>query len=103
LSQLKEISQPVAVEILPVAKANQPQTDSLPTFLAQYTSQKQIGTLTKEEVRGKMVNDWNNALGAAETKPQTSDISLAISALLAVKDEEELVRFLKSIEVIFIL
>ena len=92
LSQLKDTTQPLSIEILPMAKANQPQTDSLPKFLAQYISQSHIGSLTKEDLKGKMVNDWNNALGGEDTKPQVTDIAPAVAAILAVKDEEELAR-----------
>jgi len=37
------------------------------------------------------MNDWKNALDGKGTKPQVSDIAQSISAILAVKDEEELV------------
>lgn len=80
------------VEILVQAKPKEPPTDALPRFLEVYTSHKRIGTLTKESHSGKLVDEWNKTLGDSEEKPTLVDMSAAVSAFMAVKDEEELVR-----------
>lgn len=50
-----------------------------------------MGTLTKEEQIGKTVNEYTGALSAAGHKPESVDISTALGAVMAIKDEEELV------------
>jgi nucleosome binding factor SPN SPT16 subunit len=60
--------------------------------LEAFTAHQRIGTLTKEGPKGKAINEWNKALDAAAKKPEIIDIAPAISSLMAVKDEEELVR-----------
>ncbi|KAI0928386.1 hypothetical protein AcW1_005644 [Taiwanofungus camphoratus] len=90
LSQIKDSGAPVPVEILVQAKPKEPPTDALPRFLEVYTSHKRIGTLTKESHSGKLVDEWNKTLGDSEEKPTLVDMSAAVSAFMAVKDEEEL-------------
>ena len=59
-----------------------------------YKSAKTVGTLTKETPSGKLVSEWQTLVNESQEKPQLVDMSLAISALMAVKDDEELVSFL---------
>lgn len=56
-----------------------------------YTSLKRIGVLTKEVPSGKLIDEWTTAISASDSKPATSDLAPALAALLAVKDDEELV------------
>ena len=81
----------MSVEIFAQAKAKEQPTDALPRFLAAYTSHKSVGTLGKDTQSGKMIDDWKNALNASDVKPQTVDIAPSISAVMAAKDEDELV------------
>ncbi|KZT03503.1 FACT complex subunit SPT16 [Laetiporus sulphureus 93-53] len=90
LSQIKNSTTPVPIEILIQAKPKDPPTDALAKFLQAYTSHKRIGTLTKEKQSGKLVEEWEKALTGVDDKPTVVDVSPAISALMSVKDEEEL-------------
>ncbi|KAF9821701.1 hypothetical protein IEO21_00547 [Rhodonia placenta] len=90
LSQIKSSSSPVTIEILIQAKAKDPPTDAVPKFLEAYGTRKRVGTLTKESHSGKLVDEWNKALSSLESKPAVIDIAHAVSAFMAVKDEEEL-------------
>ena len=79
------------MQILAQAKPKEPPTDALPTFAGIYTQLKRVGILSKEQVSGKLIDEWNKTLATAEAKPDAVDVGAAISSLLAVKDEEELV------------
>ena len=80
------------IEIFAQAKAKDPPTDALPNFLEAYIAHKRVGTLTKEAHTGKLVDDWNKLVDEAENKPELVDMAPALSAIMACKDEEELVR-----------
>ena len=41
-----------------------------------------------------MMDEWNNALNGTATKPEVVDMAPAISAFMAVKDEDELVSII---------
>lgn len=81
----------VPVEIFAQAKPKEPSNSSVKNFLDLYTSAKAIGTLTKEKHTGKLITEWERLLSETGNKPEQVDISTAVSAFLAVKDEEELV------------
>ena len=74
-----------------MAKPAQAQTDAIPKFLEMYTALSRVGHLAKESPTGKLINEWKTALDAANSKPDLVDITPAMSAILAVKDDEELV------------
>ena len=57
-----------------------------------YSKLTRVGALVKEEGSGKLVDEWRKAVDSSNSKPEQKDIASAISTLLAVKDEEELVR-----------
>ena len=80
------------IEFFVQAKAKEPPTDALPRFLQAYSGHDRVATLTKEPHSGKLVDDWNKLVSEAEKKPAIVDMAAAIGALLAVKDDEELVR-----------
>lgn len=84
------------LQILAQAKPKDPPTDALPTFLAIYTKLKRVGALTKENISGKLIDDWNKSVSEAESRPEIVDMSPAVSTLLAVKDDEELVCLIAS-------
>jgi len=81
----------VPVEIFAQAKAKEPANDALPKFFERYVSLRSIGTFAKEQHSGKLVKEWERLLSEASVKPETSDMSSAVSSFMAVKDEEELV------------
>jgi nucleosome binding factor SPN SPT16 subunit len=56
-------------------------------------SKKRVGSLIKETHAGKLLTEWNNLLEKATVKPELVDMAPAVSAFMAVKDTEELVRF----------
>jgi nucleosome binding factor SPN SPT16 subunit len=56
----------------------------------------------KDTASGKLVSEWQAALEGAASKPEVIDMTPAISSLLAVKDEDELVS-ISSLEVSSIL
>ncbi|KAI0721606.1 FACT complex subunit SPT16 [Cerioporus squamosus] len=90
LSQLKNADSPVPIEFFVQAKAKEPPTDALPRFVQAYTAHDRVATLTKESHSGKLIDEWNKAVGEAEQKPTLVDMSAAVASFLAVKDEEEL-------------
>lgn len=80
------------IELFILAKAKEPPTDALPKFVQAYTAHKRVATLVKEQYSGKLISDWEQALSGTAQKPEQVDIAPAVSAFMAVKDEEELVR-----------
>lgn len=92
LQQLQSGAHGTPVEILALAKAKEPQNDSLGKFAAAFGELKRVGHVAKEIASGKFAEDWNKAVEALNEKPENVDVTVAISAILAVKDEEELVR-----------
>lgn len=85
-------SHAIAIEIFALAKGKEPANDALPKFAAVFSELKRVGHVVKDVPSGKFAEDWNKAADALSQKPEMVDITLAISAVLAVKDEEELVR-----------
>ena len=85
-------SLPIPLELFVQAKAKDPPSDAMPKFLNAYSATKRLGALTKEAQSGQMIDEWGKAVSSADTKPEMVDVSPFISSLLAVKDEEELVR-----------
>lgn len=65
--------------------------DVLPKFLNAYTASHKVGVLQKETQTGKLATEWQTLLDGVESKPELVDMTPAISALMAVKDDEELV------------
>jgi nucleosome binding factor SPN SPT16 subunit len=53
--------------------------------------QQRVGTLPKEEHTGKTIADYKTALAAAGHSHESVDISVALGAVMAIKDDEELV------------
>jgi nucleosome binding factor SPN SPT16 subunit len=94
LEQLQKHRAVVPVEIFTLAKSKDPPTDALPRFLSAFTSNQRIGTLSKENYAGKLIDEWNNALVASDKKPEVVDIAPSISTFMSVKDDEELVSHL---------
>ncbi|KAI0646896.1 FACT complex subunit SPT16 [Trametes meyenii] len=90
LSQLKNSNSPVPLEFFVQAKAKDPPTDAVPRFLEAYASFDRVATLTKEQHSGKLVDEWNKAVGDAPKKPTLVDMAPAVAAFLAAKDDEEL-------------
>ncbi|KAH8117216.1 FACT complex subunit SPT16 [Phellopilus nigrolimitatus] len=90
LAQLQSTSTIVPIQILAQAKAKEPQTDAMPTLVSIYSKLKRVGALVKDNASGKLIDEWNTAVGESEHKPEIVDISPAVSTILAVKDEEEL-------------
>ncbi|KAG2348552.1 FACT complex subunit SPT16 [Suillus weaverae] len=90
LHQIKEGNPPVPVEILVQAKAKEPPSDALPKFVEAYTSFKRVGSLVKEACTGKLMTEWEQRISKADNKPELVDMAPALSAFMAVKDEEEM-------------
>jgi nucleosome binding factor SPN SPT16 subunit len=55
------------------------------------SEQQRVGTLTKEEQTGKTIADYKSALAAAGHTFESVDIAVALGAVMAIKDEEEMV------------
>lgn len=91
MSQIEGDRAQVPVEIFAQAKAKEPANDALSRFFALYASRKRVGTLTKEPHTGKLITEWDKLVAEAESKPDLVDMAPAVSAFMAVKDEEELV------------
>ncbi|KAG6331187.1 hypothetical protein ID866_7902 [Astraeus odoratus] len=90
LQQIKDGNPPVPIEILIQAKAKEPPTDALPKFVEAYSSHKRVATLVKESHSGKLISEWEQIVSRVEGKPEQVDMAAAVSAYMAVKDEEEL-------------
>lgn len=90
-AQLQNSGSPVPIQILTLAKPKEPPTDALPKLLDIHCKLKRVGALTKENLSGKVIDEWNKLVNGAEHKPEIIDLSPAISSLLAVKDDDELV------------
>ncbi|KAI9304410.1 FACT complex subunit-domain-containing protein [Cunninghamella echinulata] len=58
--------------------------------LAESLDQKRVGILAKDIYKGKNVDEWNKAVSKAKKSYEEVDITQAISACLASKDEEEI-------------
>lgn len=102
LSQIEHAVKSITIEILARPKGKDASNDALSKFLAQYTSAKRVGTLVKETPSGKLVSEWQAAVNESVSKPEIVDIASAISSLMAIKDEEELVSLCVSLDELFI-
>ena len=91
LAQIRGSSNPVPIEIYAQAKAKDPPTTAVPQFLEAYTAHQRVGSLIKESHSGKLVDEWNKLLSEAGTKPELVDMTPAVAAFMAAKDEDELV------------
>ena len=91
LSQIEKAVKGVTVEILARPKSKDVPSDALPKFLDMYKSAKKVGSLIKEAPSGKLISEWQALVNEAAEKPELVDMAPAISTLMAVKDEEELV------------
>lgn len=92
LQQIKDGSPPVPIEILIQAKAKEPPTDAVPKFIEAYSERTRVGTLVKETYHGKLISEWNQAINQLAQKPEQVDMGPALATVMAVKDEDELVR-----------
>ncbi|KAF8965271.1 FACT complex subunit SPT16 [Flammula alnicola] len=90
LSQIENAVKSVTIEILARPKGKDVSNEALPKFLAQYTSAKRVGSLVKENPSGKLVSEWQSVVNESSSKPELIDMTPAISALMAVKDDEEI-------------
>jgi nucleosome binding factor SPN SPT16 subunit len=97
LAQVQSPNAPVPIEIFVMPKAKDPPNDSLNKFLERYTTHARVGTFLKEQQRGKFMDEWSRAVEGANSKPELVDMGPAVSAIMAVKDEEEMVRGLSHV------
>lgn len=79
------------MQILAQAKGKDIANDALPRFLERYTGVSRVATLVKETHSGKMVAEWDKLVAESSKKPELVDMGPAVSAFMAVKDDEELV------------
>ncbi|CCA69595.1 probable SPT16-general chromatin factor (Subunit of the heterodimeric FACT complex) [Serendipita indica DSM 11827] len=83
---------PVEILVLPKAKdaAAANAQDVMKAFVGLLSSAQRVGTLSKEEHSGKVINDYKAALSASGHTFETVDIAVALGAAMVIKDEEEL-------------
>ena len=91
LVQIEQSNPSTPVQIFAQAKPKDPPGDALPAFVALYTSHQKVGMVTKERHRGKVVDEWNQLVKEQDAKVEIVEIANAVSAFMAVKDDEELV------------
>lgn len=91
LQQVKDSENPIPLEFLAQAPPKEPSNDAITRFVLAYTSHSRVGTLTKEKPAGKLVKEWDAALAAANSRPEQIEMGPALSSMMAVKDDEELV------------
>lgn len=94
LSQIEGAPGVVPIELIVQAKSKEAPNDALPKFFEMYASKKRVGALVKETYTGKLIAEWQKLIADSTVKPDLSDMSTAVSAFMAVKDEDELVRWL---------
>jgi nucleosome binding factor SPN SPT16 subunit len=99
LIQIEESNQHIPVQIFSQAKPKDPPSDAFPAFVALYKNHEKVGMITKEKHSGKVVDEWNKLIKDEDVKVEVVDMSYAVSAFMAVKDEEELVS-LKSSDIL---
>lgn len=92
LQQIKDGNPPVPIEIFVQAKAKEPPTDAVPKFIEAYSAYTRVATLVKETYHGKLISEWNEAIDKLSHKPEQVDMAPAVSTVMAVKDDDELVR-----------
>ncbi|EAU88389.2 FACT complex subunit SPT16 [Coprinopsis cinerea okayama7 len=90
LSQIEKLPGIPPLDIHAQAKAKEPPNDAVPRFFQKYQSAKRVGALLKENHTGKLVTEWQKLVAEADTKPESVEMGPAVSAFMAVKDEEEL-------------
>lgn len=81
---------PVAVEILTRTKDEAENKQQFEKILEIIGSGNKVGTLPKDKMEGKFVNEWSAVVAASSIDVKEVDAAAGISFLLAVKDEEEL-------------
>ena len=89
LGQIENTAKIVSIEIIARPKGKDVTNDAVERFLAAYTSSQKVGVLSKETSTGKLVSEWQVLLDGAASKPELVDMTPAVSALLAVKDDDE--------------
>lgn len=100
----------IPFEVLTTARPKDPPSDAIPrlaavianvvraqpiislTPLTFATTQQRIGTLVKEKHKGRITDEWAKQLETNDNKVDFVDVASAFSAVMAVKDEDELVR-----------
>jgi nucleosome binding factor SPN SPT16 subunit len=100
LAQIQGAGNPVPVEVYSIAKAKDAPTDAVPRFLSAYTAHQRVGTMLKDSHTGKLIDEWNGAVAQSDSKPELVDMAPAVSFFLAVKDNEELVRYCEYVTVV---
>ncbi|KAG8920577.1 FACT complex subunit spt16 [Tulasnella sp. 417] len=90
LKQLIGPNSTMPIEILLQGKPKDPPTNAIPNLLEVMSAGKRIGTLTKEQHTGRLVDEWKTAVDASNHKFDNVDVSAALSACMAVKDAEEM-------------
>ncbi|KAF8636567.1 hypothetical protein AX17_003378 [Amanita inopinata Kibby_2008] len=90
LGQIADTSGIVPIEIFPQTKGKEAPNDTMLKFLNAYTSKGRVGSLIKESHTGKLISEWEKLVSESSNKPELVDMAPAVSALMAVKDDEEL-------------
>ncbi|KAG0173480.1 FACT complex subunit spt16 [Apophysomyces sp. BC1015] len=88
LESIKKGDKQVPVEII---RRNKNMEENIPLYtpLLEELEGKRVGTIVKDNFEGKNVDEWKQALSSSGKSFESVDIAPAISACLAVKDEEE--------------
>ncbi|KAI7872577.1 FACT complex subunit-domain-containing protein [Spinellus fusiger] len=88
IETIKQGEKQVPIEIIRRGKNTQ-ENVQLYMPLIEELNKKRVGVVAKDNFKGKNVDEWTKALETSGKKFETIDIGTAISACLAVKDEEE--------------
>ncbi|KAI9316735.1 FACT complex subunit-domain-containing protein [Dichotomocladium elegans] len=94
LATLKKGDKQVPIEIIRRSKKEE-ENIALYTPILEMLDGKRVGTVGKDKFTGKNVQEWNTALEKSGKKFEEVEITAALSACLAVKDEDE-VRTMKT-------
>ncbi|GAA5845081.1 hypothetical protein JCM5353_007425 [Sporobolomyces roseus] len=83
-------SDKVEVEILTRSKDEAENKKQFEKIIEIIGNGNKVGTLPKDKMTGKFVQEWQKVLAGAEADLKEVDVALGVSTLLAVKDSEEL-------------
>ncbi|GAA5939274.1 hypothetical protein JCM3775_007175 [Rhodotorula graminis] len=84
------VDKPVKVEILTRTKDEAENKKLFEQVIDTIGEGNKVGTLPKDKMVGKFVNEWNAVLSGSGKDIKEVDVALGVSTLLAVKDADEL-------------
>jgi nucleosome binding factor SPN SPT16 subunit len=82
--------QGVEIDVRVRAPKDESTASVIPDLVLSLADMK-LGVIPKDKATGKLSDEWNTAVANAKAGLQTVDVTVAMSAILAVKDQDEIV------------